>query len=185
MAPQKKAVFIYFDETDLHWCPDKGKGYQLIGHQQEVMTPGTDEVKYIIGGVAYPSGEGLYHIYDRKRTMEVENWLAAVWMMYPDTFIFLVWDNASTHTTDMLLPFLNAHQEQICPVFLPTYSPWLNLIERLWRQMRADVTRNHFLASIQSSCFAVVEWLTQLPFSRFMSLMGISKEEQILIEAYL
>ncbi len=115
MAPQKKAVFIYFDETDLHWCPDKGKGYQLIGHQQEVMTPGTDEVKYIIGGVAYPSGEGLYHIYDRKRTMEVENWLAAVWMMYPDTFIFLVWDNASTHTTDMLLPFLNAHQEQICP----------------------------------------------------------------------
>ena len=47
MAPRKKAVFIYFDETDLHWCPDKGKGYQLIGHQQEVMTPGTDEVKYI------------------------------------------------------------------------------------------------------------------------------------------
>ena len=127
MAPRKKAVFIYFDETDLHWCPDKGKGYQLIGHQQEVMTPGTDEVKYIIGGVTYPCGEGLYHIYDRKRTMEVENWLAAVWMMYPDTFIFLVWDNASTHTTDMLLPFLNAHQEQICPVFLPTYSPWLNL----------------------------------------------------------
>ncbi len=117
--------------------------------------------------------------------MEVENWLATVSMMYPDTFIFLVWDNASTHTTDMLLPFLDAHQEQICPVFLPTYSPWLNLIERLWRQMRADVTRNHFFASIQSSCFAVVEWLTQLPFSRFMSLMGISKEEQILIESYL
>ena len=114
--------------------------------------------------------------------MEVENWLADVCEMYPDTFIFLVWDNASTHTTDMLLPFFEAHRDQIIPVFLPTYSPWLNLIERLWRQMRADITRNSFFEGIQVTCQAVVHWLQQLPFSRFISLMGIDTEQQILIE---
>ena len=182
-ASRKEAVFIYFDETDIHWCPDKGKGYQQIGRQQLIQTPGIDDVRYLLGGVIYPSGEGLYHIYERKRTMEVENWLASVCERYPSTFIFLVWDNAKTHTTDMLLPFLEAHRDQICTVFLPTYSPWLNLISRLWRQMRTDITRNSFFSSIQATCQAVVDWFSQLPFSRFMSLVGIDIDQLILIEA--
>lgn len=173
LKPRKEAVLIYFDETDLHLCPDKGKGYQRIHQQQEIKTPGSDAVKYLLGGVVYPTGEGLYHIYPRKRTMEVENWLASVCELFADQFIFLVWDNASTHTTELLLPFFEAHRGQILPLFLPTYSPWLNLIERLWWQMRSDITRNHFFGTIHQTCQAVINWLEKLPFSDFLSLMGI------------
>ncbi len=185
LSPCKEAVLIYFDETEIHWCPDKGKGYQLIHHQLEVQTPGADELRYLLGGVVYPTGEGLYHVTERKRTMEVENWLASLCEMFSTPFIFLVWDNATTHTTEMLHPFFEAHQDQILPVFLPTYSPWLNKIERLWRQMRSDITRNSFFESIHAICQAVVHWLEQFPFARFMSLMSIKKEEQIFIEACL
>lgn len=177
LSSPKEAVLIYYDETDLHLCPDKGKGYQLMGNQPLIKTPGIDDVRYVLGGVVYPTGEGLYHIEIRKRTMEVENWLAGVCEMFADRFIFLVWDNASTHTTEMLSPFFEAHQEQICPVFLPTYSPWLNLIERLWRQMRSDITRNQFFQRIKLTCQGVVDWLEELPFTRFLSLMGIHTEE--------
>ena len=181
-VPRKEAVLIYFDETDLHLCPDKGKGYQRIHQQIEIVTPGTDEIRYLLGGVVYPTGEGLYHIYERKRTMEVENWLGSVCEMFADRFIFLVWDNAKTHTTEMLRPFFEAHASQICPVFLPTYSPWLNLIERLWWQMRSDITRNHFFVTVPFICQAVVEWLEKLPFSRFISLMGIDTEMPLPME---
>jgi hypothetical protein len=130
-------------------------------------------------GIVYPTGEGLDQIYNRKRTMEVESYLGSLVEMFSDKFVFLVWDNAKTHTTEMLEPFFVEYQDQICPVFLPTYSPRLNLIERLWRQMRADMTRNHFCQAIKETCEAVVHWLENLPFARFMSLMGIESAPAI------
>jgi transposase len=53
-------------------------------------------------------------------------------------------------------------------VFLPTYSPHLNLIEILWRFMRGQVTRNHFFDSLAAEAEAVVNWLTKLPFPDFV-----------------
>lgn len=173
ITPQREAVLIYFDETDLHWCPDTGKGYQVVGTQEQIDSPGQDKVRYLMGGMVYPTGEGLYQIYNRKRTMEVESYLGSLVDTFSEKFIFLIWDNAKTHTTEMLSPFLEGYKDLICPVFLPTYSPRLNLIERLWRQMRADITKNHFCQSVKETCEAVVHWLENLPFARFMSLMGL------------
>jgi transposase len=173
ISQRKEALLIYFDETDIHWCPDTGKGYQIVGTQEQIDSPGQDQVKYLMGGIVYPTGEGLYQIYHRKRTMEVESYLASLVQTFSDKFLFLIWDNAKTHTTEMLQPFFQHYKESICPVFLPTYSPRLNLIERLWRQMRADMTRNHFAESIKETCEALVHWLENLPFARFMSLMGL------------
>lgn len=173
-AETKAAVLIYYDETQIHWCPDTGKDYQLIGHQNQILSPGTDGVEYLLGGIVYPSGEGLYQMFERKRTMEVESLLISLCEMFCDRFIFLVWDNASTHTTQLLAPFFEAHSEMIYPVYLPTYSPWLNLIERLWRQMRADITKNNFFATLGQTCQAVVDWLDDLSFEKFMTLIGLN-----------
>ena len=35
---------------------------------------------------------------------------------------------------------------QVEPVWLPTYAPWLNPIEKLWRWLRQDVLHLHRLA---------------------------------------
>src|SRR5207302_7644723 len=35
---------------------------------------------------------------------------------------------------------------QVEPVWLPTYAPWLNPIEKLWRWLRQDVLKLHRLA---------------------------------------
>jgi len=179
IAQKKEAVLIYFDETNLHWCPDTGNGYQAIGSQEKIASPGQDEVRYLMGGTVYPTAEGLYQIYSRKRTMEVESYLASLVEMFSAKFIFLIWDNAKTHTTKMLSPFFQEYKDCICPVFLPTYSPRLNLIERLWRQMRADITKNHFYESIKEACEAVVQWLENLPFAKFLSLMSLNIAEVI------
>jgi hypothetical protein len=36
---------------------------------------------------------------------------------------------------------------RIEPVWLPTYAPWLNPIEKLWRWLRQDVLKMHRLAA--------------------------------------
>ena len=180
ISATKPGLLVYFDETNLHCCPDTGKGFHRVGTQQIVESPGKDEVMYLLGSLAYPSGEGIYQIYSRKRTMEVEKHLLSLVEQFDEYFIFLIWDNAKTHTTEMLWPFFEEYSDSICPVFLPTYSPRLNLIERLWRQMRADVTRNHFHERIQKVCEAVVSWLQKLPFSTFLSLMSLQEADVIL-----
>jgi len=45
--------------------------------------------------------------------------------------------------------------------------------------MRADITKNHFGLLIKEACEAVVQWLENLPFSKFMSLMSLTVEEPI------
>ena len=176
IVPKRRARLFFFDETDIHWCPDTGRIYQLPKNQVKVNSPGTDKVRYLLGSVEYPTGEGLYELYPKKRNEEVEQHLTRLLEMYPDDFCFVVWDNATSHTTPMLWPFLLERSDRLLTVPLPTYSPHLNLIEKLWWYMRQKITRNHFYHTFDELCQSLVEWLQRLPFDRFHSLMGLKPD---------
>jgi transposase len=56
--------------------------------------------------------------------------------------IYLVQDNWNIHTHPEVLEALQAWP-RLQPVWLPTYAPWLNPIEKLWRWVRQDVLKMH------------------------------------------
>lgn len=169
--------------TDLHWCPDVGHSYVPQGGQRRVDSPGIANPWYaLLGSLEYPTGEGVYTIHERKRHQELQAHLEALLAGQPDAFHIVVLDNASAHTTPQLEPFLTQHQDRLALVFQPTYSPHLNLIERLWRLMRGQMTRNQFYQSLKELAEAVVEWLEKLPFAQFCSLMGIDETQLIFVE---
>jgi transposase len=67
-------------------------------------------------------------------------------LSYPDAErLLVVQDNWSIHRHDDVTAALE-RWPRIEPVWLPTYSPWLNPIEKLWRWLRQDVLRLHRLA---------------------------------------
>jgi transposase len=176
--PVKAAKLAFFDITDLHWCPDIGNSYVSQGSQCRVESPGTQNPWYaLLGSLIYPSGDGLYTIHQRKRHQDVRAHLEVLLEQEPDTFWIVVLDNASAHTTPQLEPFWAEHQDRLFPMFQPTYSPHLNLIERLWRLMRGQMTRNQFYGSLKELAEAIVEWLEKLPFSKFCSIMGIDEAQ--------
>lgn len=59
--------------------------------------------------------------------------------------IYVAQDNWSIHRHPDVLNAL-ADLPRIEPVWLPTYAPWLNPIEKLWRWLRQDVLKMHRLA---------------------------------------
>jgi hypothetical protein len=59
--------------------------------------------------------------------------------------LLVVQDNWSIHTHEDVLSALK-RWPRIEPVWLPTYAPWLNPIEKLWRWLRQDVLKLHRLA---------------------------------------
>jgi hypothetical protein len=172
--PIRPAKLVYFDSTDLHLCPEVGNTYQA-GEQLKVETPGNYNPWYaLFGSLVYPQGEGLYTIHQLKRHQEVQAHLQLLLDTEPDVFWFVILDNASAHTTPALDQFRQDNRHRLELVFLPTYSPNLNLIEKLWKMMRAQVTNNQPFADLPALSEAVVHWFEKLSFAQFCSLMGIS-----------
>lgn len=181
--PPKPATLVFLDSTDLHWCPDIGQTYRPLGQQLKVDTPGLENPWYaLFGSLCFPSGEGLYTVHQRKRTAELLTHLQLLIDLDSDHFWFVVLDNASAHTTAIVAAFAAEHQPQLELVYLPTYSPHLNHIERLWRLMRSNVTRNHFYDSLNAVAEAAVLWLEKLPFAQFCSLMGFEELELAFVD---
>ena len=116
----------------------------------------------------------MYTIHQLKRHQEVQAHLQLLLDTEPETFWFVIADNASAHTTPALDQFLQDNRHRFEVVFLPTYSPNLNLIEKLWKIMRAQVTNNQPFADLPTLSQAVVRWFEKLSFTQFCSLMGIS-----------
>ena len=62
--------------------------------------------------------------------------------------IYLVLDNAKYHHAKVVKRWL-LHHPRFKLVFLPPYSPNLNIIERLWRFFHQKVTNNHYFETFK------------------------------------
>ena len=61
---------------------------------------------------------------------------------YPDNKIVIVLDNAKYNRANATRDF--AEENGIVRLFLPPYSPNLNLIERLWKFAKKHLVNNHY-----------------------------------------
>jgi len=61
--------------------------------------------------------------------------------------IYLILDNAKYHRARILKKFFVQNQDRLTLIFLPSYSPELNPIERVWRITRRQVTHNRYFSS--------------------------------------
>jgi transposase len=59
--------------------------------------------------------------------------------------LYLIWDNWPVHSCEEVQQEL-ARLPRVQVVSLPTYAPWLNPIEKLWRKFREEVDYLHDLA---------------------------------------
>jgi len=62
--------------------------------------------------------------------------------------VYFILDNASHHHAKAVTHWL-LHHPRFKPIFLPTYSPNLNLIERLWRFFHQKATWNHYFETFE------------------------------------
>jgi putative transposase len=116
------------------WSP---KGQQVM-----IRTPGQPTKHYGIGAVNYHTGETTVIVRKHKRRPEIAELLQLLVDKHPTGTIYVAWDNANTHEDDEVEAMVRAAAGRLVLLYLPTYSPWLNPIEMLWRHYRREVT--HF-----------------------------------------
>ena len=143
-------MFYYADEFNVSWLPTLRKMWSLKGQQVMIPTPGQPKVHYGLGAVNYHTGETVVIIRKRKRRLEVAELLQSLVDKHPTGTIYVAWDNASTHQDDEVEAVVRAAAGRLVLLYLPTYSPWLNPIEMLWRHFRREVTHCELFLSIKA-----------------------------------
>jgi transposase len=142
-------VFYYADEFNLSWFPTLRAMWSPKGQQVMIPTPGQPERYYGIGVVNYHTGENIVLFKRRKRRQEIAQLLSALVEKHPTGTIYVTWDNASMHEDNEIEEVVRAAAGRLVLLYLPTYSPWLNPIEMLWRHFRREVTHCEFYETKQ------------------------------------
>ena len=124
------------------WSP---KGQQVM-----IPTPAQPTKHYGIGAVNDHTGETVVLVERHKRRQEIAELLDALLAKHPTGTIYVAWDNAGTHEDDEVETVLRAAAGRLVLLYVPTYSPWLNPIEMLWRQFRREVTHNELFQTVKS-----------------------------------
>jgi transposase len=142
-------VFYYADEFNLSWVPTLHAMWSPKGQQIMIPTPGQPKKYYGIGAVNYHSGATTVLFRRRKRRPEIAELLQTLLDQHPTGIIYVAWDNANTHQDDEVEAVIRAAAGRLVLLYLPTYSPWLNPIELLWRHFRREVTHCELFETMQ------------------------------------
>jgi transposase len=118
------------------------------GKQRIIKTFGKHQGVKLVGYLNYETGE----VYcEEHESYDAEVFLGFLKNVVSKNSIgktVMILDNARIHHARLLQPFLEAHKEQLTLMFLPPYSPNLNLIEGLWKWLKEKVIYNVFYKTV-------------------------------------
>lgn len=129
-----------------------------VGQQVMIPTPAQPTKHYGIGAVNYHTGETVVLLKRHKRRREIAELLQALVDKHPTGTIYVAWDNACTHEDDEVEMVVRAAAGRLVLLYLPTYSPWLNPIEMLWRHFRREVTHCELFQTVKALLTAAREF---------------------------
>lgn len=138
-------VAVWEDEIDIHLNPKIGPDYMLRGQQKEVLTPGRNAKRYIAGALDAQTDRITYVVGTHKRSALFIDLLKKLLKTYAEARrIHVILDNYGIHSSRQTQAFVWGTEGRIVLHFLPPYCPNDNRIERhVWREVHANVTRNH------------------------------------------
>jgi transposase len=143
-VPRNERVF-YEDEVDIHLNPKIGLDWRGYNQQKETETPGKNVKRYLAGALDVRSGEILWVQGQRKTSCLFLDLLDKLREQYPRaSCLHLILDNYRIHSSVMVKAALGGYLKgKVKLHFLPPYCPKHNKIERVWKDLHANVTRNH------------------------------------------
>ena len=141
----KGEVIVYMDEVDVHLNPKIGPDWMLPATQKTVLTPGKNQKRYLAGALNARTGRLCWVEGERKNSTL---FLVLLWQLlkkdYPKARrIHVILDNYRIHSSHQVELALANMGDRMHLHFLPPYCPDDNRIERVWRDLHANVTRNH------------------------------------------
>jgi transposase len=156
-------VVVYVDEVDIHLNPKIGPDWMLRGTQKTVLTPGKNEKRYLAGALNARTGQLTWVEADRK---DSDLFIRQLWHLVGQAYpkarcIHIILDNYKIHSSRRTQLALAAVGSRVKLHFLPPYCPDHNRIERTWKVLHDNVTRNHTCRTMKELMKEVNEYLIE------------------------
>jgi transposase len=145
-------VVVYVDEVDIHLNPKVGPDWTRRGRQKEVLTPGCNKKCYLAGAWDPKTRRLIYVEGQRKNSLLfLELLYKLATKTYPNAKrVHVILDNYGIHDSlQVRLALKTATAAKLKLHFLPPYCPDHNRIERIWKDLHDNVTRNHRCVSME------------------------------------
>lgn len=141
---QDEAGFGRINKPKYCWCEK--------GHRPSVPCHHIREYRYAYGAVEPLTGESCFLVMPYCNTECMNVFLNELSSTYSDDKIVLVCDGAAWHKSgNLVIP------ENICLIFIPPYTPEMNPIEQIWKEIRKRGFKNELFQTLDK----VVERLSQ------------------------
>jgi len=147
-----EASFGRISEPSYCWCPE--------GVRPVVPCHRIREYVYVFGAAEPITGESYYIIAPKCDTTWTNEFLKLLSEAYANDYLLVPTDNASWHKSkNLIVP------DNIYLFYLPPYTPEINPIEQIWKEVRKDDFKNTLFNTLNN----VVDKLST-------SLMSLTKD---------
>ena len=127
-----------------------------------VPAAGVNQRLCIYGAMNWRTGQTHYLVHPKKNAQQFADFLRQLLEFHSERKLVLVVDNASYHRTRAVLGLLEDHADHVLLIWLPRYSPELNLIEGLWGYLKRSSLNNYFFGDVESLEDAIIDTFTHL-----------------------
>ena len=133
-----------------------------VGQQRIIPTYGRHYGAKLVGMLDYETGYVYVEEHDQYDAEVFLQFLGNVMEQYKDGKVVMILDNAKIHHAKLLSDFLEQNKYRLELLFLPPYSPNLNMIEELWGWLKSSVINNaffHNLDEIKAAVRSFINWV--------------------------
>lgn len=130
-----------------------------IGQQRIIQTYGKHESLKLVGIINYENGQVYVDESEEFNAEVFLGFLQNTLDLYPKGNIVMILDNSRVHHAKMLSEFLSSNV-RLKLMFLPPYSPNLNIIEGLWKWLKDTCVNNVFFSKFYQIRIAVRKFVS-------------------------
>jgi transposase len=127
-----------------------------------VPAAGADRKFAVFGALDYTTGQVHWQLSPRKDSQAFITFLEQLRRTWPDEKLVVALDNVGYHKSRQTFAWWQQWQRHLCPLFLPAYTPELNLMERVWRYVKEKLSCHRWWADGQALWDATTTLLTHL-----------------------
>ena len=157
---------MFEDESMIRDYQAIQKTWFIKGHQRKIPTYGKNAGVKLIGTLNYETGTVYCEEHEKYDAQVFLEFLKTTLKQYPQGKIVMILDNARIHHAKLVQPFLDKIKDRITLMYLPPYSPELNLIEGLWGWLKSSSINNVFFPTLSRVRVAVqkfIDYINKVP----------------------
>ena len=142
---ERQLTVLYGDEFTLYRQPTLAPTYAPRGRPPTARLSQRANTKCrFSGALDLRTGRLTWLARSLMGVTNLKRFLTKLRLGYPADRLVLIWDNWPVHQHPEVLA--RAAELEVELLWLPTYAPWTNPIEKLWRWLKQDLLHHHGLA---------------------------------------